>query len=96
MIHLYGIKWRTCFVFQLTLLHEFHVLGSTQLSQLKDAILCPSDLAVAGDFSENPSFPQDVIAKVRIGLFSSLLNGEPSTSPHGADRQTRYSSNYTL
>ncbi|XP_033750151.1 snRNA-activating protein complex subunit 3-like [Pecten maximus] len=50
---------------------KFQVLGSQRLSDLRDKISCVNDLAIAGDFSENPDDNSGFYAKdvYRSGFF---------------------------
>ena len=49
---------------QLYVDQKFHVLGSQSMVDLRDKIACVNDLAVAGDFSENPDECRGYYAKV--------------------------------
>ncbi|XP_076335950.1 proximal sequence element A Pbp49 isoform X1 [Tachypleus tridentatus] len=54
---------------------EVAVLGQQKLTQLRDSIGCVSDIAVPGDFSENPNFPPELRAEdlYKSGFF--YING---------------------
>ena len=52
--------------FQLKFAQEINVLSSQKLSELRDAIKCPADRVVVGEFSEKPQTSQDVTAAVSL------------------------------
>ena len=52
---------------------KFNVLGTQNLTDLRDQINCVNDLAVGHDLSENPDNDKLPYAKVGITLFVDIL-----------------------